>query len=102
GFPVRPVRLPIESLTEAALSVGHNFAVRESYDAARRIAPFVEAQGVSVPSLGLAAALAADRVAPAGVRLDNNVLHIGTRLMPLSGGEVLLNFHGPHETAGGG
>lgn len=102
GFQVRAVRLPIDPLARAALAVGHNVAVRESDDATRRMEPFVESRNVSVPSLGLAAALAAERVGPADVGLENGALRIGARRMPLSDGQMLLNFHGPHETVAGG
>ena len=72
--------------------------------------------GTAVPSLGLAAALVADRVAPADVRLeaDAAVLRVRDRRIPLlsealpqrpgaalqTSRRVLINFHGPYETGG--
>src|SRR5262249_18702380 len=97
GFLEQPIRLPIDPLARAALAVGHNYAVRESHDTTRRMLPFVDAQTFTVPSLGLAAALAAEPVPAGDVALEGEALRIGTRRMPLSDGQLILNFHGPHE-----
>ena len=116
GFQERSsIRLPFPELAAAAMAIGHNFEVKEADAAARRMWPFVESGGVAVPSLGLAAALADEHVNVDAVRLEGDVLRIGTRRMPLlaepvpaRAGEspqpsrqVLLNFHGPYETSDG-
>jgi adenylate cyclase len=109
GFWQRPrVLLPFPELADAALAVGHNI-LPVSGGTVREALPFVESAGVAVPSLGLAAALAAERVPAADVRLDRDVLRIRSHLMPIRSepvppgpGEpaspskkVLLDFRGP-------
>lgn len=103
GFPVRPtLREPFEELSSAALAIGHNFAVKETGGAVRAMAPFIEWHGSAIPSLGLAAALAADRLPLAETRLEGNTLRLGSKRMPLlPSREALLNFHGPYQLPGG-
>jgi adenylate cyclase len=84
GFEVRPSLLrPFRELEAAAAAIGHTYVVKESDDAVRRVCPFIESQGVAVPSLGLAAALAAETLRPEDVALDRDALRIGSRRMPL-------------------
>jgi adenylate cyclase len=102
GSPIaRPVRLPIGPVAAAAAGVGHNYAVRESHDATRRMQPFVQSQDLAVPSLGLAAALTAEHLDPKEIRFEGSELRIGARRMPLVDGQALLNFHGPFATLDG-
>jgi adenylate cyclase len=110
GFEVRPpLRWPFDDLETAARAVGHNLLVKEADGSVRRARPFIETQGVAVPSLGLAAVLAAEDAGADTVRLDGDTLRIGDRRMPLladpvptiTGGapepsrQVLLRFRGP-------
>ncbi|HUL71512.1 MAG TPA: adenylate/guanylate cyclase domain-containing protein [Vicinamibacterales bacterium] len=85
GFQPRPVlKLPFEDLARAALAIGHTAQVIDPGGSARRQWPFIEYRGVAVPSLGLAAAIAADRVPLDAVRLEGaDALRVGERMMPL-------------------
>jgi len=71
GFEERPpARLPFAELADAALAVGHNFQVRDPDGTDRRVRPFILSRGVAVPSLGVAAALAAEHVPADQVHLE--------------------------------
>jgi adenylate cyclase len=86
GFEARPsLLLPFDELRAAALAIGHNMFVRDDDGRMRRNRPFIDAHGVAVPSLGVAAALAAMRPASADVHLTPNgdVLAIGSSLVPV-------------------
>ena len=84
GFEERPdLLLPFEELARVARGVGHTYLARESDDSARRQLPFISYQGVAVPSLGVAAVLAADNVREDDVRIDGEVLQIGARRLPM-------------------
>jgi len=85
GFQVRPVLdLPFEELRNAAAGVGHTALIKDADGSARRQLPFIEYHGITVPSLGLAAALAAERVPVDAVRLERgDVLRAGAHVMPL-------------------
>src|SRR5207244_3836733 len=52
---------------------------------------------------GLAAALAAEHIAPADVRLKGRVVRVGAKDVPLEpeSGRTLLNFHGPFQQISG-
>jgi len=70
GFEVRPhLTLPIAALTRAAAGIGHNYFVDDPGGTARRMHPFVAVGDHLVPSLGLAAALAAEKLTPDDVAL---------------------------------
>lgn len=103
GFHTRPyLALPIEALANVSAGVGHTLFERDSDGTARRIYPFVEAQGRMVPWLGVAAALAAQARQPEDVRLDGDALRIGdTRLPLLPTRQTVLRQHGPYATADG-
>ncbi len=110
GFQQRPtLMLPYDELADAALAFGHNFGVKGSDSIARSFRPFVEWEGVAIPSLGMAAAAAVERIDPGSVRLTGTTLSLGVKQMPLQQStevdapalEALLNFHGPFESASG-
>jgi adenylate cyclase len=98
---------PYESLSSAVSGFGHNLLVLDADGPLRHTVPFVRANHVDVPSLGLAAAVRVLGLHPDGVRVDGDVLRIGDRAMPLSlrrtrsaEGEQtyqcgLINFRGP-------
>jgi len=85
GFASRPfVTPPFPQLAEAAAALGHNYLAKDyNSDLARRVLPFVEHGGRSVPSLGMAAVLRYLGTSPADVRLDGAVLRVGDRSVPL-------------------
>jgi adenylate cyclase len=103
-FRERPaLRLPFEALAQSARAIGHNYVIKGTGGAARAVPPFVEWRGAAIPSLGLAAALAAEGVAPADVREEGNLLRIDGKTMPLlPSRDALLNFHGPFQSRDGG
>lgn len=80
GVPVTP---PFAELAAASLALGHNRMVLDDDGPVRRVVPFVRSGGEDVPSLGVAAFLAAQRVPPAQVRLDAAELMLGDRDVPL-------------------
>ncbi|MGH9408974.1 MAG: CHASE2 domain-containing protein [Vicinamibacterales bacterium] len=80
----RPVVLPpYQALADASAGFGHNFLALDPDGPARRVAPFVVSGGKQLPSLGVAAALAAGGFRPADVRVDGNALRVGDRAIPL-------------------
>lgn len=84
GFEARPsLKLPFAELAEAAAGIGHTYFVQDADGPARRMVPFIEVHGVAVPSLGLAAALAANQVPAAAVKAEDAGLRIGDRFVPL-------------------
>jgi adenylate cyclase len=85
GFQERPVlELPFDDLKNVAAGVGHTVLIKDPDGSARRHLPFIEYRQTDVPSLGLAAALAAERVPDLMVRLDrSNALRVGVHTLPL-------------------
>jgi adenylate cyclase len=80
----RPLVLaPYQSLTDAAAALGHNFLVRDDDGPARRMSPFIIADGKQLPSLGVAAALIAGGFRPQDVSAEAGLLRIGDRRIPL-------------------
>src|SRR5215203_2197369 len=80
----RPVILPpYESLTLSSRAIGHNFLALDEDGPARRVPPFVRKGDKYVPSLGVAAAIAALGIRPDEVRMDGNALVIRDRRIPL-------------------
>ena len=80
----RPViEAPFQELSDASSALGHNFLVLDPDGPARRIAPFVSDGTRAIPSLGIAAALAAGGHAPQDVSVEDNALRIGGRSIPL-------------------
>lgn len=115
GFYVRPhLRLPFADLAAVSAGVGHTLLELDPDGTARRVLPFVVAQGRPVPWLGLAAFLAADRVPASAVSLDQSILHVGSARVPLLSAQalattgeelpsrqMLLRLHGPYADAEG-
>jgi adenylate cyclase len=85
GFQERPVlELPFDDLKNVAAAVGHTLLIKDPDGSARRHLPFIEYHHTTVPSLGLAAALAAERVPADAVRLErSNALRAGAHTLPL-------------------
>jgi adenylate cyclase len=80
----RPVvTLPYESLASAAIGFGHNFLVIDRDGPARRISPFIRHGSRFMPSLGLAAALAALNARPEAVVLEDEGIRVGAGRIPL-------------------
>jgi adenylate cyclase len=80
----RTLLLPYPELADAAAGFGHNFLALDADGPVRHTVPFVRSHGVAVPSLGMAAALQAAGVPPAQVTLQDEVMAIGSRRMPLT------------------
>lgn len=86
GFEARPdLMLPIPEFVHAAAAIGHNYFVEDAGGTARRMHPFIEADGRLVPSLGLAAALLALDLGADDVSLvdDGRRLRLGDRSLSL-------------------
>ena len=80
----RPVVLaPYQALTDAASALGHNYLTLDPDGPARRMSPFVRNDGKAIPSLGVAAALAAAGVPGEKVQGEADRLLIGTQAVPL-------------------
>ncbi|MFL6279679.1 MAG: adenylate/guanylate cyclase domain-containing protein, partial [Vicinamibacterales bacterium] len=75
---------PFPELTEAAAALGHNFLALDEDGIARRIAPFIRTGDRYLPSLGVAAAIAAEGFKPEEIALEANVLRVGSRRIPLT------------------
>ncbi len=115
GFYVRPhLRLPFADLAAASAGVGHTMLELDPDGTARRVLPFIVAQGRSVPWLGLASFLAADRVPASAVSVDQSILRVGSAQVPvlsaparsttgeeLPSRQMLLRLHGPYADAEG-
>ena len=113
----RPVIVPpFQALTDVAASLGHNFLALDDDGIARRVVPFVRSGEHYLPSLGVAAALAAGGVKPGEVARDGQSIRVGDRRIPLvpvgvpSGNErqksrdqwtMLVNYRAPVLTDGG-
>jgi adenylate cyclase len=81
----RPViEAPFQELTDASAALGHNFLVLDPDGPARRIVPFVNDGTRAIPSLGVAAALAARGVAAHDVSATGDALRLGSRTIPLT------------------
>lgn len=80
----RPVIVPpFQELADAASALGHNFLALDDDGIARRIAPFIRRGDRYLPSLGVAAALAAGGFKPNEIALEGNVLRVRDRRIPL-------------------
>ncbi len=118
GFQSRPVlELPFDDLLRAGRGVGHTLLVADPDGSARRVAPFIEYRGLTIPSLGVAAALASEQVSAENVTLrGSDVLRVGTKDIPLltepvpsdrpgdppqPAKQMLLNFNAAVDSAGG-
>ncbi len=100
GLLSRPdVKTPFEALTRAVSALGHNFLQKDDGGASRRMTPFIDCNGVSVPSLGLAAVLVANQVPAEAVKIDPDRLRLDDVSAPLVDGDLLLWVHGPFTDA---
>ena len=98
---------PFKGLADAASGFGHNLFVLDSDGPLRHTVPFVRVGDRALPSFGLAAALRAANINPGTVRMGNEDLQLGDRLIPLSMRRVkspdgvksylwgLIDFRGP-------
>lgn len=94
----RPLFIPpFQAITDAATGLGHNFLALDDDGPARRVLPFVRSGGKYMPSLGVAAALAALGARPEEVVLDGGTIRIRDRMMPLVPLEV-RNIADPSKT----
>lgn len=117
AIEARPLVLPpFQALTDAAAGLGHNFLALDDDGVARRMAPFIRHGDKYMPSLGMAAALAAGGFKPEEVALEGATLRIRDRRIPLvrervldAGGRnashdqwtVLVNYRAPVQVNGG-
>src|SRR4029453_18429323 len=80
----RPVVTPpFQELTDAAAALGHNFLALDDDGLARRISPFIRNGDRYLPSLGIAAALAAGGFRPDEVALEGDTIRVRDRRIPL-------------------
>ena len=98
GLLVRPsVCSPFLEMREGAAALGHDYLQKDFGGVSRRMFPFIQSQGVAVPSLGAAVVLLANQVPADGVRLEGRTLHVGDTDVPLDAdGALLLKLHGPY------
>jgi adenylate cyclase len=75
---------PFGALADAAAGLGHNLFVLDADGPLRHTVPLVRMGSRVLPSLGLAAAIRAEGIDPASVRIDGNVLRVGDRSLPLA------------------
>lgn len=80
---------PLQALTAAASGLGHNFIALDDDGPARRMPPFVRSGGRFVPSLGIAAALAAGGFRPDEIAIDGTAIRVRDRRIPLVPTRVL-------------
>ena len=101
--PVRPyLRLPFDDLARAGAGVGHTVLELDPDGTARRIIPFVSAQGRAIPWLGLSAAFIGNHVPASAVSLTGGHLRIGDVELPLtSSRQMILRLRGPYADASG-
>jgi len=98
---------PFEGLAGAVAGFGHNLFVLDPDGPLRHTVPFVRVGQKALPSLGLAAALKAEQVAPSSIHVTSDHLEMGDRAMPLQIRQVrsaegvrsyqwgLVDFRGP-------
>ncbi len=99
GAERRPVvHWPYEELSRASLAVAHNFFVMDPDGPLRRFVPFVENEGVYLPSLGVATAIAALDIRPDEVRADAGHLVLRDRRLPIIE-SAIPSFYGERERA---
>jgi adenylate cyclase len=89
GEPRPVIEAPFQELTDASAALGHNFLVLDPDGPARRISPFVTDGRRAIPSLGVAAAIAAAGVAPHQVAAEGNAIRIGDHTIPLTRQRVI-------------
>ena len=74
---------PFEALAGAVAGFGHNLFVLDPDGPLRHTVPFVRVGPRALPSLGLAAALKADNLAPSSIHVAPDWLQMGERAMPV-------------------
>ncbi len=74
---------PFKALADAAAGLGGNFIALDDDGPARRIPPFVRRGDQYLPSLGVAAALAAAGFRPDDVSVDGTAIRVRDRRIPL-------------------
>jgi len=74
---------PFPALSQVAAGLGHNFLALDPDGPVRRMPPFVRSGERSLPSIGIAAALAAGGFTPADIVLDDDAIRIRDRRIPL-------------------
>jgi adenylate cyclase len=101
------IATPYAALADVSAGFGHNLVVLDADGPLRHTVPFVESSGTGIPSLGLMAAVRLLGLSPDSVRVEDDVLRIGDRAMPMSlrrtrsaeGDQTyqwgLINFRGP-------
>jgi adenylate cyclase len=78
------LRPPFGALAMASRALAHNFLVLEHDGPVRRVIPFVRQGTRALPSLGVAAAIAAERVPVDQVTTDGRFVRVGTHRMALT------------------
>jgi adenylate cyclase len=86
--------LPYGELVDAAAAIGHNLMIYDKDGPVRRTAPFVRVGEVGIPSLAVAATMAAGGIRPDQVVRDGGRLRVGGARMPLVDTRV-PGFSGP-------
>ena len=100
GFEGRSsVSPPVPELAKASRALGHNLLIFDPDGPVRRVTPFVSVNGVTIPSLPVAAATIALDLQPADVRLDGRWLQLGPRGVPLLPPQQLRSFYGERRFA---
>jgi adenylate cyclase len=74
---------PFQELADVAAGLGHNFLALDDDGIARRVVPFVRSGDRYLPSLGIAAAIAAGGFKPGEVTLDGQSIRVRERRIPL-------------------
>jgi adenylate cyclase len=89
SFEARPeVVMPIDAIARASAGIGHNLFPLDDDGPIRRVAPFVRADGRFVPSLAFAAYIAAQKIPASRVALQDDLLIVGDRRVPLMTFEI--------------
>jgi adenylate cyclase len=106
---------PFRRLASAAANVGHNFLAFDADGPARRWTPFVQSGGRVAPSLGLAAAIVAERIKPEQLKIEQHGIALGKYWLPVLRGHAesfagaqaeetvraFINYRGPAILADG-
>jgi adenylate cyclase len=107
---------PFQALTDASSGLGHNFLTLDDDGVARRMAPFIRSGEQYLPSLGIAAVLAAGGFKPDEVVLEGSTIRVRDRRIPLVSARVkdtvggttshdqwamLINYRAPVQVNGG-
>jgi adenylate cyclase len=103
----RALFAPAADFASASLALGHNLFILDPDGPMRHVVPFVRTGEQAMPSIGLAAGIRAAGINPSDIKLEDSVLKLGDRRMPLDWRHVnnpegrisflwaLINFRGP-------